>query len=130
MHIDILIINKTGATSRTETSYAPGAFQILHSAFSLVDDGQSLVFCVMLCWQLFVILSFSVVHCIVCTSIYGFRLPPFFDIFTLSLVWYKTEIFIASKCNCAWCYRPISLNSNHSVIHSTLSLLQLGGEGN
>ena len=40
--------------------------------FRMVRVGQSLVLCVVLSISLFVFLSFSVGHCVVCPSIYGF----------------------------------------------------------
>jgi len=47
------------------------------SALSEVRVTRSLVLCVMFYRSLFVFLSFSFVHCVVCPSIYGFWLPPF-----------------------------------------------------
>jgi hypothetical protein len=44
--------------------------------FSGVRVSRSLVFCVMFCRSLFVLLSF--VYCVVCPSIYGFRLPRWY----------------------------------------------------
>jgi hypothetical protein len=47
-----------------------------HLDFSGVRVARSLVFCVVFCRSLFVLLSFSFGHCVVCPhSIYGFVLP-------------------------------------------------------
>jgi hypothetical protein len=93
----------TGATSGAGTAYP--------SSFSGVCVAQSLAFCVMFCWSLFILffwslhcLSFdlwllivslvSFDHCIVCPLIYGFWLLVWYLlIIALSVLW-----FMASDC--------------------------------
>ena len=54
------------------TAYAPGASEF-NPCFSGVRDARSLAFCVMFYRSLFILLSFSFGHCVVCpSSIYDF----------------------------------------------------------
>ena len=64
----------TGAASGTETTHRSRASESTPGYLQVGFD-QSLVVCVEFCRSLFVPLSCSFGHCIVCLSIYGFWLP-------------------------------------------------------
>jgi hypothetical protein len=92
--------NMTGVTSvaRTVSRSEEGEFT---PCFSGVRVTRSLVFCVVFCRLLFVILSFSFDHCIVCPSIYVFwLLLGILDLRLLITSWYlrftSSDYFLVS----------------------------------
>jgi len=102
--------NTMVVTSETGTANPSTAHEII-LVFSWVRVTQSLVFCVMFCRSLFVLLSFSIRHCFVCSSLtYEFWLP----------LWYLQTLLTLCTLNVP----TITINLDHSetAFFSTLTL--------
>jgi hypothetical protein len=96
-----------------------------HPVFSGIPIAQSLVFCEVFCRSLFLLCSFSFVHCIFClSSIYLFWLP--FGVFKFVLPVSYSQCIIAvgrknrPRCigqNCRWMNRfiPTSIPRKHTT---------------
>jgi len=67
-------INTTGTTIREGTDYTSGPPELIPD-FSGVRVTRSLVVCVCFIDRCLSFYSFSFGHCVVCSSIYGFKLP-------------------------------------------------------
>jgi hypothetical protein len=74
-------INTTGATSGAGTAYPSGAPEFISVFSGVVRVNRSLVLCVCFVDRCLSFCTFSLCHCVVCSSIYRFWLSDIFKLF-------------------------------------------------